>query len=388
MRLLLASTVVVGALSQPQWQYERRNIATIALGIDCPTDRSCYLGASQDGVGNVILVTHDGGASYHRANLGPGGRPPLQMMLLSTAAQSDTSAITSGMGFGNNAVYSEDGENFDSGEDFTLIGVSQNIKEIPGVRGGYAMAGDFIPQGHDLAVTVDGGNTWETLELPDGVLGAWSRYAHYVDARTWYVAGGQWPRRPNFKESEHFDYSESIRLDRHTHTFEYANVTAPAPAQDGYIAAVARTTDGGATWQRVYYNANEGFYFNEIDCPSRSVCFVTGEGQGTGRILRTTNGGDSWDTIWRSTPGFSYELMGMHFFDEREGWACGMKITPPFSFETLFLHTTDGGNTWTEQLVGQAFCTGMSFHGNRRDFAHATAIEPLMGVSSTLVYRA
>jgi hypothetical protein len=100
--------------------------------------------------------------------------------------------------------------------------------------------------------------------------------------------------------------------------------------------------------------------------------------------MASTDRGTTWNNVWTGQSGYS--LLGLKFVSATEGWACGMKISS--DFETLFLHTRDAGRTWTENLSGGSMCTDMSFHGGNPRFAHATAIEPLYGVSSTYVYRA
>jgi len=391
MRLLSAALLAATGASQ-QWQYESRNIATIALGIDCPDDSTCFMGVSIDGYGNAVLKTTDGGQSYQMANLGQGGQMPAMMLLMSTAAAGRSYAVTTGMGFGNTGIYSTDGEFFDAGQVFCLLGVSQNIKTIPGTAGGYGMVGDFVTTtgaAHDIALSTDFGQSWSTMALPDDVLGGSSRYAHYVSDKIWYVAGGSWPAEESFDSEKEHAFSELLVVSKAQNNsyVRFRNITDSKRVLEGYIAGVVRTVDGGLTWERLFYAENEGFYLNQIDCPTDQVCFAVGEGGNSVRILRTVDGGATWDNIFSRASGYS--LMGIHFFNEAEGWACGMKIEG-FSFHTLFLYTRDGGETWREDLVGEgrgSLCTDMSFHGDDRNFAHATAIEPLSGQSSTMVYK-
>ena len=96
---------------------------------------------------------------------------------------------------------------------------------------------------------------------------------------------------------------------------------------------VLRTVDGGLSWQDVT-PASAGF---------RNVFFLdanTGWVVGPS-IYKTTNGGTSWTQQFGNS---STEFNAISFFDSQNGWAVG--------FNNLLLHTTDGGQTWTSQDAG------------------------------------
>eukprot|EP00343_Euplotes_focardii_P007150 CAMPEP_0205820450 /NCGR_PEP_ID=MMETSP0206-20130828/3088_1 /ASSEMBLY_ACC=CAM_ASM_000279 /TAXON_ID=36767 /ORGANISM="Euplotes focardii, Strain TN1" /LENGTH=381 /DNA_ID=CAMNT_0053115163 /DNA_START=32 /DNA_END=1177 /DNA_ORIENTATION=- len=381
---MVAAFYFAGVLSA--WEPERANLATIALGIACPVQNVCYIGTSQDGVGNVVLVTRNGGQSYERATL-VDGQPPSVMMLMSTAASSATHAATAGMGFGTNVRAATDGESFAPLGMIGLLGVTQNLRTIPGTRG-YAQTGSFASlEGEgEVAVSLDG-ESWQLHDVPDEALGGPARYGAFVDANTWYISGGTWPRATGFglNETVHA-FSETIAINKKTGQFKYAPVENRA-ARNGYIAAVARTRDGGATFQNVYLAQNQGYYFNQIECPTVSVCYVVGEGPAGARIMGTQDAGATWRILWEPTTRTN--LMGLTFLSQNEGWACGSQAPAPFEIDTLFLHTTNGGRSWTPHLAGgMSMCTDMSFHGGQPNFAHATAIGGLSGTSGTYVYRA
>ncbi len=61
-----------------------------------------------------------------------------------------------------------------------------------------------------------------------------------------------------------------------------------------------------------------------------------------GLIVKTTNGGESWDT---QTSGTSLNLFGVDFINSLTGWAVGNS--------GLILKTTNGGESWTTQTSGQ-----------------------------------
>lgn len=105
--------------------------------------------------------------------------------------------------------------------------------------------------------------------------------------------------------------------------------------------AVARTADDGQTWQLVRLPPlSQG--------PSRSVgCYAFNPehlvvGTNLGLLQQTRDGGATWTTLSTGIPDF--DICGLWFADDEEGWAVGTK--------GRIMHTTDGGNTWTQQDSG------------------------------------
>lgn len=97
---------------------------------------------------------------------------------------------------------------------------------------------------------------------------------------------------------------------------------------------VLRTTDGGASWQDV---SPSKAAFEDVDFVDAQTGWVVG-----GLIYRTTDGG----TTWEEQGGASGLLNGVSFADHQHGWAVGWWGT--------VLRTTDGGQTWTTQAVPNA----------------------------------
>jgi photosystem II stability/assembly factor-like uncharacterized protein/PKD repeat protein len=98
---------------------------------------------------------------------------------------------------------------------------------------------------------------------------------------------------------------------------------------------IAKTSDGGATWQIVYY---QGFS-NAVSRPTLSgitflndqVGFCVG---GNGKILKTENGGESWSAI---TSPVTSNFTSIQFVSSTIGFIAGEKI---------LLKTTDAGISW------------------------------------------
>lgn len=96
---------------------------------------------------------------------------------------------------------------------------------------------------------------------------------------------------------------------------------------------VLRTVDGGLSWQDV---APISAGFRDVFFLDAATGWVAGAS-----IYKTTDGGSSWTKQFGDT---STEFTAVSFADAQNGWAVG--------FNNLVLHTTDGGQTWAAQNIG------------------------------------
>ncbi len=143
---------------------------------------------------------------------------------------------------------------------------------------------------------------------------------------------------------------------------EFSAVHFPSP-QVGYAAAgsvylkdlffVFKTTDGGLHWKSSNVPGSEGAA-NAIVFTDPNLGYVRTGYPDSGRLFRTTNGGESWTGIGAS-PGVS-----MQFVDPEVGWS--------FHYKKLSF-TTNGGARWTSRTF--AFPTsprGFSLPSRKRAY--------------------
>lgn len=119
-------------------------------------------------------------------------------------------------------------------------------------------------------------------------------------------------------------------------------------AQNGWLVGergtLLHTTDGGATWNPQTPKAFERASLEEqLENPPPSlfgICFTdknTGWACGIpGTIIKTTNGGNTWDVLPVPTKHTLYTILIKY----GRGWAVGDKGT--------YLMSADNGNTWTQ----------------------------------------
>jgi photosystem II stability/assembly factor-like uncharacterized protein len=112
-------------------------------------------------------------------------------------------------------------------------------------------------------------------------------------------------------------------------------------------AIILRTTDGGDTWDTVYTTNRTNEWAWKITFPSRNTGYVSLQRNSNVApvyILKTTDGGISWTEKLFSATG--YFVQGIGFLNDTLGWAGGTSLAPK--------QTTDGGTTWTSITIGNS----------------------------------
>jgi photosystem II stability/assembly factor-like uncharacterized protein len=180
--------------------------------------------------------------------------------------------------------------------------------------------------------TDDGGTNWSGVRT--GIVDELSRL-RVLDADTFVVGGGCTLLRSD-------DAGVTLRRLRFNPS---ATCSSPLAAMHfandnvGYLirvdGSVLRTNDGGQRFaSRTTLPPNAGGPPNDAWFTTQDSGVVLTGTDTLGRILRTTDGGDSWNQV--ATAG---ALRGVHFVSATVGYAVG---------QNAVLKTDDGGATWTE----------------------------------------
>jgi photosystem II stability/assembly factor-like uncharacterized protein len=113
----------------------------------------------------------------------------------------------------------------------------------------------------------------------------------------------------------------------------------------GSDGSVLRTVDGGASWQNVSPPETTGLLFRDVEAFSRDRALVLAIGPGdASRVYRTDDGGVTWTrTFTNDDPDAFYDCMA--FFDHRRGLA----MSDPVDGKFRIIATRDGGRTWAVQ---------------------------------------
>ncbi|MCC6662072.1 MAG: hypothetical protein IT437_14445 [Phycisphaerales bacterium] len=249
--------------------------------------------------------------------------------------------------------------------------------------------------------TLDGGLTWRRASRGAnfsayalGVLGGSKVVtAGFHGYAQTMIPGGVWDLflidPPSFGRDTNYSALSTIGAD-----FVYAA---------GHWGALARSSDGGATWQNLVGAVSADFYANDVQFTDRLNGWMTGwdypgPGQTRRETFRTSNGGLSWEVVpngnfpgvaievrgqrvwiqsggrmqWRSTnggasfvtsqipynSGSAPSISDMSFSDAGRGFISG--------YDGYLVRTLDGGATWTQigSLVVNTHNLGVLAYGN------------------------
>lgn len=119
-------------------------------------------------------------------------------------------------------------------------------------------------------------------------------------------------------------------------------------SQSNDAAAVWKTVDHGATWNRLTPDSAD-IHFSDIFMLDEQNGYLTGWGD-DGFVWKTTDGGNTWAAT--DLPDYN-ELYKVWFSSPSEGWIIGQY--------GLFLHTSDGGQTWEEINLNGTVPSGIFF---------------------------
>jgi len=126
-----------------------------------------------------------------------------------------------------------------------------------------------------------------------------------------------------------------------------AAVSAKVAWAGGYDGTIIRTADGGRTWQDVSPGlpGTEALQFRDIEAwdSRNAVALAVGEGTDS-RIYRTSDGGKTWKRGYQNrNPKAFYDCMS--FWDRRHGITVG----DPVNGRLAVLVTNDGGRSWDKR---------------------------------------
>jgi len=238
--------------------------------------------------------------------------------------------------------------------------VSQNIETF-GDYGYFGAAGGDPDSGEGVAVSVDGGLTFDFYKADP--LKTMARYGAYPSDTTWYISGGTWPRSSVLENDPTVvhEISERIHIRRQPDvvplqtSYDFSSMAWPLASgvrNDSYEAQIVKTTDGGKTWSSVYWNEGN-FYFNAIGCGSVDSCCAVAEGGRSGpyagiRILCTWDSGATWTPAYQNNNNES-SIISIRYVSPQEIWAGGAQLDED-NFFAYMIHSTDGGHTWDDSL--------------------------------------
>jgi photosystem II stability/assembly factor-like uncharacterized protein len=229
-----------------------------------------------------------------------------------------------------------------------LMGNIQAL-EFPGNGAlGYALSNS------GLLRTIDNGDNWSLWAPANGSVLA------CPDANTLVIANGTIARSGDGGRT----WTTSVVPGR-IYVNDRTNITALSMANSlvGYAGGIdgtynyvlARTADGGQTWQPINGLFNQGFRKFEFVSPT------TGFATGYNDLYRTTDSGQSWQPVHLNQYGSPADV---DFVDAQVGYALD-------EYANVY-KTTDGGTTWTNMQLNRSspYAAGHTLHIRFADREH------------------
>ncbi len=115
----------------------------------------------------------------------------------------------------------------------------------------------------------------------------------------------------------------------------------------GLHGFIYQTADGGQNWS---INDSTQYELNDIFFVSVDIGYAVGGGRSRSTILRTNNTGTDWEEL----DNYHDQLFTVHFINDTVGWAAGAA--------GCILKTNDGGNSWDKTNLGIGFDNFRSVH--------------------------
>jgi photosystem II stability/assembly factor-like uncharacterized protein len=167
-----------------------------------------------------------------------------------------------------------------------------------------------------VAVSSDGGNNFDMIPVT-GLYNEDIRYGSVPSTKTMYVTAGMWP------STEPAPAAGSKRLTSFLSVNERGELSQSngQNVTNGYWAQVAKTSDGGATWSIVFEDFESYLYPNDIHCYDENTCTFALEGGVDPRIMTTTDGGATW-TAFTDESG-SVSLVAVRMVGPTEAYVAG-----------------------------------------------------------------
>ena len=112
----------------------------------------------------------------------------------------------------------------------------------------------------------------------------------------------------------------------------------------GSRGLVAKTTNGGDTWEVLYVPGASMLDFRDIHAFNQNKALIMSSGPGfKSKILKTTDGGKQWEEVHSNTHNEGF-FNGMDFWNEQSGIMAG----DPIDGYLYIAVTNDGGASWSK----------------------------------------
>jgi photosystem II stability/assembly factor-like uncharacterized protein len=188
--------------------------------------------------------------------------------------------------------------------------------------------------------TTDAGNTWKSVPV---AIPAYD-FLIFPSPDTGYAGTDHWGfMLKTYDAGESWDFITGFKTKIDGEIGSASFTSASTGYITGWEGRISRTFDAGNTWERADgpsdCNITDSYYIND------SVGILVCEN----KILKTMDGNNSWDTLYRYNHKSSY-LNEIYFRDSLNGI-----VTISFSSRDTVITTNDGGNIWKQEYGNLLF---------------------------------
>jgi hypothetical protein len=350
------------------------------IGVGTSSANSAYAAAGYSSGGSTILKTTDGGTTFSKIKTAND-----TLILLGTASLSADEAFAGGILSGEYTLNGGEGGMKRS----LLIGGGQSIEAF-GTKS-YAVVGE-----NQVAISTDSGILFEDKKLTGVDTKTFpGRYGSYPSDSVIYVSAGQFPTTEDAKDSDYeivFRRTERHEIRRNTTTGElythWYNMDDLKNFKDGqYTGAIFKSTDGGSSWTTVFSNTGN-YYFNDIHCYDETHCVAVAVAHNTaspGAHIFTTVDGNTFFPSHFEAGEVSFS--GARFVSSNEAFVTGSDLSKSIH-RGIFLQSLNGAFNWTHHdseasMIGQDL---LDLDCSAADSCYAASVTQL-STSELLVYK-
>ncbi len=309
--------------------------------------------------GNGIMRTDDGGETWTLQTPGFGSVQHLHFLDANTGWAISFSSV----------MYTNNG-----GQTWTLL--ARN-RDHPSESAHFLSAtlGFGSGSGGDVMRSVDGCDNWTRIAGD----GPWFNSMSFVSAQLGWGVGRQ---RSVYRTDD--GGSNWVAQDAGSRSDVFNDVQF-LNSELGWIVGdtnlIFRTTNGGAQWQEIPTGLPNRTRLASLHFVDAQNGWVVGRdvlisGANEMVIARTTDGGLTWQRLDDQREG---DLRAVHFANQSLGWAVGQRGGTSIGDRGIILHTTNGGVTWQEQASGLG--TMNDIHFVDAQYGWATGVSTLLQTS-------
>lgn len=330
------------------WTFQQLPAGTTLLSISCPSTTFCAAVGS-----NSVVTTTNGGASWAAGSLPSPG---------TDAISCASATVCVAVGGGSSAVTKNGGASWNAGG--TLTGVIAGIScpsttfcAAVGNNGGICVGPplNVCNEATVLATTVDGGATW-TTQSPGAPGDSFGAVSCPSTSECTAVGRGQSP-------TSGFAYTDLVSgtcamgpgCDQPEATGS-ASSGVSCPSMSMCIAVgldqIAIANTGATSWTTQAADSLNSFEsLRGVSCASTSNCMAAGgaDADGPPNVMRTSDGGASWAKVF-AIPFSVQEFAAISCPSQSACTAVG-RANGALGSAGSVAHSNDGGSTWTLQIL-------------------------------------